>query len=124
MMTLGICCCLSCPGIWGVFFDKVQTWLEAADTPADAEFNYWWLEWVRMENTGYERVEDKEEADEAEEYPNVVRIRNEEKWRRRNLLETKYDLLQQWLRDDEGMVHMYDLFVGHFVTLAGFSVPF
>ena len=82
-------------GYLGGIFDKVRTWLEAADTPAEAEFDDWWLEWVRIENAGYKEAEDEEEACEAEEYPEVIQIRNEEKWRRRNLLETEYDLLQQ-----------------------------
>ena len=94
----------------------VRTWFEAANTPADAEFNDWWVEWVRMENASYKEVEDKEEAYEAEEYPDVVRIRNKEKWHRRNLLETTYYSSHQWLRD-EGSVHIYDCFVGHLVTL-------
>ena len=52
----------------------------------------------------------------ADEYPDVVWIRNEEKWRHHNLLETEYELFQQWLRD-EGMVSMYGHFVEHLVSL-------
>ena len=69
-----------------------------------------------MEDTGYEQVEDEEKAYEAEEYPDVIRIRNEEKWRRCNLLETEYDLFQQWLRE-EGLVSMYDRSVEYLVSL-------
>ena len=67
-----------------------------------------------MENTGYEEVEDKEEAYMADEYPIIVGIRDAEKWRRRNLLEAEYELLQRWLAD-EGMVLMYDRFDEHLV---------
>ena len=79
----------------GGIFDKVRTWLEAADTPADAGSDDCWSDWVRMENAGYMEAEDEEEADEAEEHPHLVQIQNEEKWHHCNLLETKYDFLQQ-----------------------------
>ena len=51
----------------------------------------------------------------AEEYPAVVGISDAEKWRRRNLLEAEYELLQKWLVD-ERMVHVYDHFVDHLVS--------
>ena len=33
----------------------------AAGTPADADFDDWWFEWVRLEGAGYKQVEGEED---------------------------------------------------------------
>ena len=100
----------------GSIYEEVGTWLGTAGTLEDADFDDWWLQWVRLENAGYEAVEDEEETYMAEEYPDIVRIHNEENWCRRNLMEAEYELFQKWLVD-EGMVPVYDRFFKHLVSL-------
>ena len=100
----------------GGIFRKFGAWLDAKGTPADAGFDDCWSDWCRLENAGYEEAEDEQEAYEAEEYPALGEIRDADSWRKRNLLETEYALLQRWLQD-EGSQHMYDRFLEHLVTM-------
>ena len=84
----------------GNIYEEFGTWLGAADTPENELFDDWWLEWVKMENAGYDEVEDKEETYMAKEYRAIVRILDAEKWRRHNLLKAEYDPLQNigWMK--------------------------
>ena len=70
-------------GYLGGIFGKVRAWLDAEDTPDDAEFDDSWYDWVRLEDADYEEAEDEEEAYEVEEYPALVEIRDTDMWRHR-----------------------------------------
>ena len=100
----------------GSIFRKFRAWLNAKSTPADAGFDDCWSDWCGLENAGYEEAEDEQEAYEAEECSFLGEIRDADNWRKRNLLETEYALLQRWLQD-EGSQHMYDRFLEHLATM-------
>ena len=40
----------------GSIYEEFGAWLSATDTPEDDVFDDWWMEWVKMENAGYEEV--------------------------------------------------------------------
>ena len=78
-----------------VLFGKARAWMDAEDTPADTGFDHCWLDWVRLENAGYEEAKEEEDAYDADENPFLVQIQDTEKCSCRNLLETEYALLHR-----------------------------
>ena len=73
-----------------------------------------------LENTGYQEVEDEEEAFEVEENPGLADVHVMDMWCRHSLLETEYDLFQGWLVENK-MVWVYERFFRYLVArcLAG-----
>ena len=100
----------------GSIFRKFRAWLNAKSTPADAGFDDCWSDWCRLEDADYEEAKDEQEAYEADEYPALVEIHDAERWRKCNLLETKYVFLQRWLREEKCQ-QMYHRFLEHLVAL-------